>query len=270
MPPADGTLLACSDVSVRFGGVMALNGVTFATPRRSITAIIGPNGAGKTTLLNTISGLVPCEKGRIEFLGSDIAALPAHDRGKAGVVRTFQNLEVFTNMTVLENVMAGHHRQLRYQVLDALFKTPRYWRAERACRHLAESKLAFVGLSDKRDLPAADLPFGNQRLLELARAMASEPELLLLDEPAAGLNIRETKSLGDIITRIRDDFGVTIILVEHDMDLVMRISDRITVLNFGEVIAEGSPKEIQKNPAVIAAYLGTEEAEQPRAGYAED
>jgi len=249
-------VLSCADVMVHFGGVKALNGVNLEVPKGSITAIIGPNGAGKTTLLNAISGLVGTNSGRVEFLGKDITEAPPHRRGRSGVVRTFQNLEIFSNMSVLENVMTGAHRRIRYSVFDSVFKTPRYWSGERACSDYALEKLAFVGLTDKVHLPAAELPFGNQRLLELARALAADPELLLLDEPAAGLNIRETRELGNIIERINQELGITVVLVEHDMDLVMRISHRITVINFGEVIAEGTPLEIQKNPDVIMAYLG--------------
>jgi len=249
-------VLECSDVMVHFGGVKALNGVNLNVSSNSITAIIGPNGAGKTTLLNAISGLVGTNAGRIVFMGKDITGAPPHRRGRAGVVRTFQNLEIFSNMTVLENVMTGAHRRVSYSLLDSVFKSPRFWSVERSCIDYAMEKLRFVGLEDKAHMPASELPFGNQRLLELARALAADPELLLLDEPAAGLNIRETRELGNVIERINQELGVTIVLVEHDMDLVMRISHRITVINFGEVIAEGMPLEIQKNPAVVVAYLG--------------
>jgi branched-chain amino acid transport system ATP-binding protein len=254
-----GPLLECRDVGVRFGGVKALDGVDFAAERGAVTAIIGPNGAGKTTLLNAVTGLVPLSSGAIAFQGRDLTALPPHRRGKAGVVRTFQNLEIFTNMTVLENVLTGCHRRLRYSVFDSLLKTPRYFRAEREYTDLAREKLEFVGLADKMHHPAGELPFGNQRLLELARAVAAEPELLLLDEPAAGLNMRETRNLGALIRRVRDELGITICLVEHDMDLVMEISDTISVLSFGRELARGTPLEVQKNPDVIAAYLGGED-----------
>jgi branched-chain amino acid transport system ATP-binding protein len=249
-------VLECSGIKVHFGGVKALNGVDLAVSSDSIAAVIGPNGAGKTTLLNAISGLVGTHAGRVVFKGDDITGSPPHRRGRSGVVRTFQNLEIFSNMTVLENVMTGAHRRVRYSVLDSVLKSPRFWTGERECTEYAMEKLRFVGLTDKAHMPAVELPFGSQRLLELARALAAEPELLLLDEPAAGLNIRETRELGNIIERINRELGIAVVLVEHDMDLVMRISHRITVINFGEVIAEGSPLEIQKDQAVIMAYLG--------------
>jgi len=257
---AENNILHCRGVEVTFGGVKALNKVDFSVALGSITAIIGPNGAGKTTLLNVVSGLVKANAGTVAFQGLDVSRFSPYRRAKAGSVRSFQNLEIFHNMSVLENVMTGCHRRIRYSVLDALLKTPSYWRDEQRCRQYAEKELEFVGLIDKKDMPASELPFGSQRLLELARAVASEPQLLLLDEPAAGLNIRETARLGDLIKKIRDEKGITVALVEHDMDLVMRISDTIMVLNFGEVIAQGSPLAIQKNPQVIAAYLGEDDS----------
>ncbi len=255
-------LLDCRDVVVRFGGVYALNHVDFSAPKGEISAIIGPNGAGKTTLLNAITGLVPMQQGDISLAGREITKAPTWKRGKAGVVRTFQNLEIFTNMSVLENVMTGAHRNIRYNMLDALFKTPRYHRAERLCREDARERLAFVGLEGKEDAVAADMAFGNQRLLELARALAAKPDLLLLDEPAAGLNMKETRTLGKLIRRIKDELDISIVLVEHDMDLIMGISDSVTVLQFGQLLAKGTPSEIQRNPEVIAAYLGEDDEEE--------
>ncbi|MBI4634578.1 MAG: ABC transporter ATP-binding protein [Deltaproteobacteria bacterium] len=259
MQQARNDILSCRGLVVNFGGVQALRSVDFAVETGSITALIGPNGAGKTTLLNVVSGLVNADQGTVKFREQDITSLPPHKRAVSGVVRTFQNLEIFYNMSVLENVMTGCHRRIRYSVVDSLLKTPRYWGGEKRCYRYAERELEFVNLMDKKDTPATELPFGSQRLLELARAVASEPTLLLLDEPAAGLNIRETGNLGKLIRRIRDERGITVVLVEHDMDLVMRISDSVTVLNFGEVIAQDVPLEIQKNPQVIAAYLGEDE-----------
>ena len=252
------TVLSVRGLSVRFGGLMALDGVDFGVEEGTITSLIGPNGAGKTTLFNAVSGFVPVS-GAIELSGRDLTCLAPHARSRAGVVRTFQNLEIFANMSCLENVMTGAGRLSGYGVLAALFKTPRFWREERAAVARAEEALAFVGLAEHAATPAGDLAFGNQRLLELARALAARPTLLLLDETAAGLNMRETKALGGLITRIRDELGISVALVEHDMDLVMGISDHITVLTFGQVLARGRPREIQQNPEVIRAYLGEDE-----------
>jgi len=258
-----GAALTVIGVDMRFGGVAALSDVDFQAARSRVTSIIGPNGAGKTTLLNVISGMVTPQAGNIALNDKDITDLPPHERSNAGVVRTFQNLEIFSNMSVLENVLTGCHRHVRYSFIDCLLKTSAYKREESRVRELAMDKLAFTGLADKAHLPAAELPFGNQRLLELSRALAAEPSLLLLDEPAAGLNMKETRELSAMIARVRDELEVSIVLVEHDMDLVMNISDQVTVLNYGQVIATGPPREVQKNPEVIAAYLGEDDEEIP-------
>jgi len=253
-----GSLLALAGVTVRFGGVTALEGVDFAVAGGTVTSIIGPNGAGKTTLLNAVSGMVPLAAGMIALRGEDLTRQPPHVRGRAGVVRTFQNLEIFGNMSVLENVMTGRHRLVPYGFLDCLLLSPRYRREERRCREAAMERLAFVGMEDKASSPAGDLAYGLQRRLELARALAAEPDLLLLDEPAAGLNTRETRALGELVLRVVGELGVTVALVEHDMDLVMGISDRIMCLHHGKKLAEGTPAEIQRHPEVVAAYLGGE------------
>ena len=266
MPESGAPILSCRGITVRFGGVTALDGVDFEARPGRITAVIGPNGAGKTTLFNAITGMVRADEGRVLMCREDITAMEPHGRGQAGIVRTFQNLEIFTNMSVLENVMTGAHRRVGYGILDCLLRTPRFLREEARCRREAMERLAFVGLDHRADHPSGDLAFGLQRLLEIARAIASAPDVLLLDEPAAGLNMRETRELGRLVRRIRDELGVSIVLVEHDMDLVMNISDRIMVLNHGRVIAEGEPLDVQRHPEVVRAYLG-EDDDFERQGY---
>ncbi len=256
-------LLEVANVTVRFGGIQALSEADLRVAPGHIAALIGPNGAGKTTFLGVVNGAVTPVTGHVRLDGQDIAGLPVHVRARHGVVRTFQNLEIFANMSVLENVMTGAHMQVGYSMLDSLLRTPRFGREERRLRELAMEKLAFVGLQDQAAQPAQDLPYGAQRLLELARAIASGPRLLLLDEPAAGMNNKETAQLGAIIRRVREELGIGVLLVEHDMELVMDISDHITVLNFGRILAEGTPRQIQDNPEVVAAYLGEDEPCSP-------
>lgn len=248
--------LRLKDICKRFGGLQALTDVSFNIDRGAIHALIGPNGAGKTTLLNIISGIERPDSGDIIFKGKIVNGESPERRAIRGLSRTFQHIELFNEMTVVENVMIGRYLRSKIGFLRAGLMSPSGRRKEREDYDRCCEILDYVNLYHRRDDLAKNLPVGEQRILEIGRALATEPELLLLDEPAAGLNIRETRGLGELIERIRRDRGITILIVEHDMELVMRISDRITVLNFGSVIAEGSPLEIQKNPQVIAAYLG--------------
>lgn len=252
-------LLEVSHLHRRFGGLKAVNDVSFAVDSGKIKGLIGPNGAGKTTLLNLISGTLPFDSGTIKFHDQPIQHLPPHKIAARGIFRTFQNIKLFAKMTVLENVMVGRHTKSKASIAAGIFNLPRTHKEE---QHIREQSLAILDMLDiahLADVDAQSLAFGQQRHVELARALAGEPRLLLLDEPAAGLNIHETEHLGEVIRKIRD-LGVTILLVEHDMSLVMTISDEIVVLSFGEVIAEGTPREIQKDQEVIRVYLGEDHA----------
>jgi len=250
-------LLEARDLQKAFGGLRAVDGVSFGVPRGCIKAIIGPNGAGKTTLMNLMTGLEPLNAGEVWFGGRRIDLLPPHEIVRIGVARTFQNLKLFADMTVLENVMTGRHSRTHAGLAAAVLRTGRARAEERDIEAHAGRLLGDVGLAAHSHERAGDLPFGKQRLLEIARALATGPQLLLLDEPAAGLNSAEAAELGALIRRIRDK-GVTTLLVEHHMELVMDISDEILVLNFGQTLAEGTPAEIRANRVVIEAYLGDE------------
>jgi branched-chain amino acid transport system ATP-binding protein len=240
-----------------FGGLRAIDALDFSVTRGQIKAIIGPNGAGKTTLFNLISGIFPPSGGGFEFQGRKLVGLKPHRIARLGITRTFQNVELFGNMSVLENVMLGRHSRTLAGIFRAGFRFPGMRREEKEIRERALEELRFLGLEGQASAPATSLPLGEQKLLEIARALATEPKLILLDEPAAGLNMRETAGLGEIIRQIRER-GITVMLVEHDMSLVMEVSDEVLVLNYGKKIAEGHPREIQRNPEVIAAYLGEE------------
>lgn len=248
-------LLHIEHVSRAFGGVKALRDISFDLQPDTITGLIGPNGAGKTTLFNLISGVFPADSGRILFLGEDIRKKKSHELVRLGIARTFQNVELFETMTVLENILVGQFARTRCGMWGSILRLPWVAEEERQSRRRAMDLLEFVGLAEHAGKISGDLPFGWQRLLEIARALAAGPRLLLLDEPAAGLNINETLRLGDLIRNIRDQ-GVTILLVEHDMSLTMDICDRIVVLDQGGKIAEGPPRAVQENERVIAAYLG--------------
>jgi branched-chain amino acid transport system ATP-binding protein len=264
---AQGPLLAVEDLSISFGGLAALTGVSFDVAAGEVAALIGPNGAGKTTVFNVLTGLYPPTRGRAVLDGEDLLTLAPHEIARRGVARTFQNTEVFRRLSVLDNVMVGEHTRLTGGVLGGLLGSRHVRREEAEARRRAEGLLARVGLADVAAVDAASLPLGRQKRLEIARALALGPRLLLLDEPAGGLNPTETRELMQVIGRLRDEDGVAILIVEHNMELVMGISERIVVLHYGRKLAEGTPREVARSAAVIEAYLGAgdEESDDGRA-----
>lgn len=250
-------ILEVQSLRKEFGGLVAVNDVTLQVYKGQIRAIIGPNGAGKTTIYNLISKFHPLTKGEIRYKQKRIDALPSHRIAEMGISRTFQNPQIMGNMTVLDNVMVGYHCRMKHGIIGSAFRLSRFKREEQESFEKAMEKLRFVGLDKKALWPALSLSFGEQRMVEFARALACEPTLLMLDEPASGLSMREIERISELIYGIRDN-GVTVMLIEHDMGLVMNISDMVTVLNYGKKIAEGTPHEVQNNEEVIAAYLGEE------------
>lgn len=248
--------LMVNNLSVQFGGLKAVDQVSFALQPQSLAGLIGPNGAGKTTVFNALTGLCPVTGGEISFNSERLTNEPPHAIARCGIARTFQNIRLFKNLTVLDNLRIAYHKNRQYSLLCGLFRSPRFRREEAKITAKAKDVLALVDLADKADHLAGSLPYGEQRRVEIARALMLDPKLLLLDEPAAGMNPQETTALLELIRRLRDELQITILLIEHDMKLVMNLCEKLFVLDYGHLIATGDPKSIQSNRRVVEAYLG--------------